>query len=533
MSQVVENELQVGDLVRVIAPDSLLHGLEGRIAQTDFGAGEDPYKFESACGEHRGWLSAYQLRKLTVSSVEGEPHRDGLVLRSEWNAKEGCFEDSRVDPEKESHWEPKPYEWVRLPDQTVLPVHGYEIHGGKTYYCFEGTNDKFALGFLRPWVPRRGEKVQVINANQVYEVQSFDKTTKVVFCVGCYAGIQLRLLKPYIEQPAKEPERIACNHQVCELAKPTGVTCPPDSCDIDDGVRELPVEQPAIDEPTPESQGHPDHVGGVWVEEGINATSINFKPKRPVVYIAGPMRGIPHFNFPAFDAAKAYLIGKGYDVLSPADFDRELDGFDPYEPEYETAEGCADFPKTMDFWRVVTRDLTAVTQCDFIASLPYWEKSKGAVAEIAVANWMGKPVIHLLCNAYRHNEVEYTVTAASTTLEQFVSRLAYAHGEAVKEAICPPPPEQNPDCDILEVAASITRGDRQAVYGPPDQDFKKTADMWTGMFQFILADGAKFEPRHVAMAMICIKLSREFHQRKRDNWIDIAGYARCGSLCSS
>jgi hypothetical protein len=55
--------------------------------------------------------------------------------------------------------------------------------------------------------------------------------------------------------------------------------------------------------------------------------------------------------------------------------------------------------------------------------------------------------------------------------------------------------------------------------------------MWTGLFQYMLAEEAKFEPRHVAMALICMKMSREFHQRKKDNWVDIAGYARCGSLC--
>ena len=34
-----------------------------------------------------------------------------------------------------------------------------------------------------------------------------------------------------------------------------------------------------------------------------------------------------------------------------------------------------------------------------------------------------------------------------------------------------------------------------------------------------------------AILLAALKLSRETHQRKRDNWVDIAGYARCGSLC--
>ena len=79
--------------------------------------------------------------------------------------------------------------------------------------------------------------------------------------------------------------------------------------------------------------------------------------------------------------------------------------------------------------------------------------------------------------------------------------------------------------DILDVAARITRGDRNASYGPADQDFQRIAKLWSAL------KGVTFEAREVAMFMICVKLSRETHQRKRDNWIDIAGYARCGSLC--
>lgn len=79
--------------------------------------------------------------------------------------------------------------------------------------------------------------------------------------------------------------------------------------------------------------------------------------------------------------------------------------------------------------------------------------------------------------------------------------------------------------DILEEALRITKGDRQAQYGPPDQDFERTAAMWTAL------KGVPFTGREVAMFMICVKLSRETHQRKRDNWVDVAGYARCGSMC--
>ena len=79
--------------------------------------------------------------------------------------------------------------------------------------------------------------------------------------------------------------------------------------------------------------------------------------------------------------------------------------------------------------------------------------------------------------------------------------------------------------DVLEEALELTTGDRNAQYGPPHQDFARTAKMWSALFEM------DFTPAEVAMAMICLKLSRETHQAKRDSWVDIAGYARCGWIC--
>lgn len=94
--------------------------------------------------------------------------------------------------------------------------------------------------------------------------------------------------------------------------------------------------------------------------------------------------------------------------------------------------------------------------------------------------------------------------------------------------------EQNtpiPQEDILAEAYRLTSGDRNAQYGPPDQDFARTAGLWTALFAHKLKDGEKFETWEVAQAMICLKLSRLQHSRKRDNVVDGAGYFRCMDTC--
>jgi hypothetical protein len=207
------------------------------------------------------------------------------------------------------------------------------------------------------------------------------------------------------------------------------------------------------------------------------------------IYIAGPMRGIEFYNFPAFDVREHLLRKDGWEVVNPAELDRR-NGFDPN-----------DLPKGHD-WNMlpigfnmkltIKEDITALLGCSHIYLMKGWEYSKGARAEFAVSQWLGLDVI---CE------------------EQWKSF-------------------EPQNKDILEEALDITKGDRQSSYGPPDQDFARTAKMWEVLLAPCVKDGElEIEPRFVAMCMIALKLSRETHQRKRDNWVDIAGYSRCGSLC--
>lgn len=75
------------------------------------------------------------------------------------------------------------------------------------------------------------------------------------------------------------------------------------------------------------------------------------------------------------------------------------------------------------------------------------------------------------------------------------------------------------DESILQEAQRLVHGDRGADYGHPLDDFTKTATLFNTL------TGANLTPSDVALFMICVKLSREANKHKRDNLVDLCGYA--------
>jgi len=73
---------------------------------------------------------------------------------------------------------------------------------------------------------------------------------------------------------------------------------------------------------------------------------------------------------------------------------------------------------------------------------------------------------------------------------------------------------------LLE-AQGLVHGDRNAAYGSPLEDFRRTAKMWSAIL------GVEVLPEKVGLCMIAIKISRECNKHKRDNLVDVAGYAEC------
>lgn len=108
------------------------------------------------------------------------------------------------------------------------------------------------------------------------------------------------------------------------------------------------------------------------------------------IYVAGPMRGVPHYNFEAFDNAAQRLRDIGHEVVSPADLDRET-GFDPFTLPDGT--DWTTVPAHFSLDAAIRRDVEAILSCDAICVLQGWERSKGAQAEVAIARWRGMPVL--------------------------------------------------------------------------------------------------------------------------------------------
>ena len=78
--------------------------------------------------------------------------------------------------------------------------------------------------------------------------------------------------------------------------------------------------------------------------------------------------------------------------------------------------------------------------------------------------------------------------------------------------------------DILEEALSLTKGARNQDYGDCTIEFDRVANMWSIIFE------NEVTPNQVALAMIALKITRQMNANKRDNWVDIAGYARVGNI---
>lgn len=107
------------------------------------------------------------------------------------------------------------------------------------------------------------------------------------------------------------------------------------------------------------------------------------------LYLAGPMTGIPQFNFPQFEQWTGLLRADGYEVISP----HESDPPDVQAVAWASKTGDpADIPPSGGKAVTAVKNVQDISECDGVALLPNWTKSSGTVHEIATAVRFGLPV---------------------------------------------------------------------------------------------------------------------------------------------
>jgi hypothetical protein len=104
------------------------------------------------------------------------------------------------------------------------------------------------------------------------------------------------------------------------------------------------------------------------------------------IYLSGPMRNYPDFNFPAFHAARESLRDQGHVVVCPAERDLEQ-GFDPKRSIAE---------QDFDVDAALAYDVAALPTVDAIALLPGWQYSAGCAVELERAIELDLLILNLL-----------------------------------------------------------------------------------------------------------------------------------------
>lgn len=91
---------------------------------------------------------------------------------------------------------------------------------------------------------------------------------------------------------------------------------------------------------------------------------------------------------------------------------------------------------------------------------------------------------------------------------------------------------ETPRGKVLTTANSLVNGDRNKQYGPPTQDFQRTADALNA-YGYRGPDGRLLLAHDTAIIQMALKISRlMWTPGKEDTWVDVAGYAACGYECA-
>jgi hypothetical protein len=185
------------------------------------------------------------------------------------------------------------------------------------------------------------------------------------------------------------------------------------------------------------------------------------------------MTGYPQNNYPRFFEVEEKLNSLGFlNILNPAKNPKDVN---------------------LHTWEDFMRDaLKLIINADAVVFLEGWNNSRGAKIELIVAEALKLKIF-----------------------DEDLRELEILNEDS--ETIC-------------QEADRLVSHDRGNDYGHPLEDFGRTGSLWAP----ILSGWARttegdepISPELVGLCMIALKISREINRPKRDNRVDIAGYAKC------
>jgi len=134
------------------------------------------------------------------------------------------------------------------------------------------------------------------------------------------------------------------------------------------------------------------------------------------------MRGLPYWNFPAFQDAAQQLQVNGWAIHSPAEHDLAM-GLIPVE------DGTVDFPVSA----CLDWDFKKIAESSCVITLPGWETSTGCHWELTVAHALGKPVFQYaeLTPVELPDVVTNPTGAVIVKPEETLAQASYAHMRGV------------------------------------------------------------------------------------------------------
>ncbi len=164
---------------------------------------------------------------------------------------------------------------------------------------------------------------------------------------------------------------------------------------------------------------HPLHL----INHNLRPTEPGMSGRSTICYIAGPMRGVPYFNFPAFEEAAQVLREHGWFVYSP----RENDAENGVEIHGEAARH-GDAEAVLPLKDYMVTDLAQVCKSDAVFFLPGWTESRGAMLEFRVASYLDIP-------CYQYGDWGKILVMGTSDDGDLILSLSYEHLEELASPV--------------------------------------------------------------------------------------------------